>query len=112
MRALLSPSRACGGTTGQARRGPAHPKRRGGAMQARTLRLSPLALAVAALLCLTGQARPAGATSQTAIVRFDAFGADAGGEPRVKVYQSAGNEVASFLAFNPAFTGGVRVAVG
>src|SRR5262245_46886996 len=45
-------------------------------------------------------------------LRFDAFGWDAGGPPRVAVYLSGSAQIANFLAFDPAFTGGVRVAVG
>ena len=40
-----------------------------------------------------------------------AVGADAGAEPRVRVYDQAGAMRFDFLAFDPAFTGGVRVAV-
>jgi hypothetical protein len=40
-----------------------------------------------------------------------AIGTDAGGGPLVKVFE-ASTQVASFLAFDPAFRGGVRVAVG
>ena len=39
-------------------------------------------------------------------------GADAFEEPRIKVYDGHGTELSSFLAFDPAFTLGVRVAVG
>ena len=39
-------------------------------------------------------------------------GADAGGEPRVSVYDRTGKLLSSFLAFEPGFTGGVRVAAG
>jgi len=39
-------------------------------------------------------------------------GADAGGEPRVKVFDLAGLQLASFLAFDSGLTGGVRVAAG
>jgi len=40
-------------------------------------------------------------------------GADAGGGPHVKVFSSGGNnELNSFFAFDPSFTGGVRVAAG
>jgi hypothetical protein len=59
-----------------------------------------------------GPARPAWAVGAGPFVFFDAFGADAGGEPRVKVYFAASSQVADFLAFAPGFTGGVRVAVG
>jgi hypothetical protein len=69
-------------------------------------------MAVAVLLAVVAFAVPAAATSQFTNVRIDAFGADAGGEPRVKAYVSGFQEIASFLAFDPAFRGGVRVAVG
>jgi hypothetical protein len=40
-------------------------------------------------------------------------GADAGGSPHVKVFSGqTGAELASFLAFTPSFSGGVRVAAG
>jgi hypothetical protein len=39
-------------------------------------------------------------------------GAGPGGEPRVKVYDAMGKQLASFLAFDPAYHGGVRVAAG
>jgi hypothetical protein len=40
-------------------------------------------------------------------------GADAGGGPHVKVFSGAtGAELRSFYAYDPAFTGGVRVAIG
>ena len=39
-------------------------------------------------------------------------GADAGGEPRVSIYDQTGKLLSSFLAFEPTFAGGVRVAVG
>jgi hypothetical protein len=43
---------------------------------------------------------------------YYAVGADAGAAPQVKVYNAATNtQVASFYAFAPSFTGGVRVAV-
>ena len=42
-----------------------------------------------------------------------ATGADAGGGPRVNVYDATTGELMrSFYAFDPSFTGGVRVAVG
>jgi membrane-associated phospholipid phosphatase len=42
-----------------------------------------------------------------------ALGADAGGGPAVRVLDAAtGAEVRSFLAYDPSFAGGVRVAVG
>jgi hypothetical protein len=46
-----------------------------------------------------------------AVVRF-AAGKDLGNPPEVRVFDSTGNQVADFFAFNPLFTGGVRVAVG
>ena len=39
-------------------------------------------------------------------------GADAGGGPRVTVYNPDGSTQTSFFAFDPSFLGGVRVAVG
>jgi len=39
-------------------------------------------------------------------------GADAGGGPHVRSFNSNGTPRASFFAYAPAFTGGVRVAVG
>jgi hypothetical protein len=39
-------------------------------------------------------------------------GADAGQEPTVRVFDKAGNNIASFDAYDPAFLGGVRTAVG
>lgn len=44
---------------------------------------------------------------------FLAAGADAGSEPRVRIFNSdTGAEMANFLAYDPAFRGGVRVASG
>ena len=40
------------------------------------------------------------------------LGADSGGEPRVRVLDGDGREIASFLAFSPSFRGGVRVGTG
>jgi hypothetical protein len=61
-----------------------------------------------ALACVLAPAAPAGATGRF----LDAFGADAGGPPRVKVFIGSQEQIADFLAFDPAFRGGVRVAVG
>jgi hypothetical protein len=48
-----------------------------------------------------------------AVKEFVAFGADAGGGPHVKVADArTGALRASFLAYDPAFRGGVRVALG
>ena len=44
--------------------------------------------------------------------RLFAVGADAGGEPRVRVFNPDGRVRFDFLAFDPVFTGGVRVALG
>jgi hypothetical protein len=41
-----------------------------------------------------------------------AVGADAGGGPQVNVYEADGTLLFAFDAYNPAFTGGVRVATG
>lgn len=41
-----------------------------------------------------------------------AAGSGHGAQPLVNVFDTAGNLLASFLAFDPSFTGGVRVAVG
>jgi hypothetical protein len=83
-----------------------------------------------------GNPLPAGSNSTPAFVRFDGVtghfstfavvtvsgppatplvvaSADAGGGPHVKVFDAvSGALVASFFAFDPHFTGGVRVAVG
>jgi hypothetical protein len=46
-------------------------------------------------------------------ITFIAVGADAGGGPDVRVWDAAtGHPLATFLAYDPAFRGGVRVAVG
>jgi hypothetical protein len=68
----------------------------------------PLLGLAAVLLLVLGQ--PGQAAARGTI--FDAFGLDAGGEPRVKVYQSTLFQTADFLAYGAAFRGGVRVAVG
>ena len=41
-----------------------------------------------------------------------AVGADAGGGPHVKVFDENDQQIFSFFAYDPAFAGGVRVAVG
>jgi hypothetical protein len=41
-----------------------------------------------------------------------ATGAGAGGSPQVRVFDAGGTQIASFLAFDPFFQGGVRTAVG
>ena len=52
-------------------------------------------------------------TAGTSTSPFLAAGAGAGGGPQVNVYNATtGALVASFYAFAPSFTGGVRVAVG
>jgi hypothetical protein len=40
-----------------------------------------------------------------------AVGAAPGAPPEVRVYDNTGSVIGSFLAYEPAFTGGVRVAV-
>lgn len=45
-------------------------------------------------------------------VRTIAAGADAGASPAVQLYNPDGNPRLAFNAFDPSFTGGVRVAVG
>lgn len=45
-------------------------------------------------------------------VQVFAVAAGAGGTPRVRTYDFAGNPKLDFLAFEPSFSGGVRVAVG
>jgi hypothetical protein len=62
-------------------------------------------VAIGALVAGTARAEARG-------LDLDAFGAGAGGEPRVKVYLSTLFRVADFLAFPAGFRGGVRVAVG
>jgi uncharacterized repeat protein (TIGR01451 family) len=52
------------------------------------------------------------ATTQIARVAYFAVGAAPGGPPVVTVFGPSGAVVASFLVFNPRFSGGVRVAVG
>lgn len=52
------------------------------------------------------------ATTQIAHVPYIAVGAATGFRPRVAVISPSGAKLAAFLAFNPNFTGGVRVAVG
>jgi hypothetical protein len=53
------------------------------------------------------------AVSETVTVpAIFATGTDAGGGPNVKVYNADGSVRFDFFAFNPAFSGGVRVAVG
>jgi hypothetical protein len=55
----------------------------------------------------------AGPVPALAVKEFVAFGADAGGGPHVKVADArTGALRASFLAYDPAFRGGVRVALG
>jgi hypothetical protein len=48
----------------------------------------------------------------SSVPKIFATGADAGGGPHVKVFDAAGNVLFSFYAYDPGFTGGVRVAVG
>src|SRR5512145_2517720 len=59
-----------------------------GAMRVSARRVPSIAVALAALLALAGPPRPAAATSQETYVPLDAFGLDAGGEPRVSVFVS------------------------
>jgi hypothetical protein len=73
-----------------------------------TLALVATLVATMALLVAVWP-RPAGAA---AFRQFAAMGADAGGEPRVKVYYLGLHLVADFLAYPAGFRGGVRVAVG
>lgn len=47
-----------------------------------------------------------------AVTNFMAVGADAGGGPHVRVLDANGQERFSFMAYDPSFRGGVRVAVG
>jgi hypothetical protein len=68
-------------------------------------RLLGAALGVALLVAGVGVAEARG-------LILDAFGVDAGGEPRVRVYFSTLFRIADFLAFDAGFRGGVRVAVG
>jgi hypothetical protein len=60
----------------------------------------------------TGNSSITGTSNPIAVGFALAVGADAGGSPEVKVYDASGTELASFLAFDPAFPGGVRVAAG
>jgi len=61
----------------------------------------------------TGGAFIAAADRTAAGAAWIAVGADAGGGPRVKVFDIAqGRELDSFFAFDPQFRGGVRVALG
>jgi hypothetical protein len=71
-----------------------------------------MVVGLAVLLTVAAPVCQASATSQFSNFRLDAFGVDAGGAPEVKVYIPGLFQVASFLAFDPAFRGGVRVAVG
>lgn len=70
--------------------------------------------ALSASFSLTNNAPPMPPTPLTppSTVHYIATGADAGGSPQVVVFNAAtGKQVASFFAFAPSFTGGVRVAV-
>jgi FG-GAP repeat len=69
-----------------------------------------LAVLAGILTLAAGVAHPSPADAAGFV--FTAFGAGAGDEPRVKVYALPGVLVADFLAFDQAFRGGVRVAVG
>src|SRR5439155_17392030 len=51
-----------------------------------------------------------GLKATAALPRLFAVGADAGDTPTVKVYNADGSPRFDFLAYDPAFTGGVRVA--
>jgi hypothetical protein len=56
---------------------------------------------------------PSPAPARPAAAPIFAVGADAGGAPEVRVYDArTGALKLDFYAYNPAFTGGVRVAVG
>ena len=58
-------------------------------------------------------ARPLGQTNDPPLVRRTVFGADAGGSPTVRVLDTAtGTILKTFVAFEPGFTGGVRVVAG
>jgi hypothetical protein len=60
-----------------------------------------------------GVSTTAPTTTTATTVHYYATGADAGGGPEVKVYNSAtGDLTYDFFAFDTTFTGGVRVAVG
>jgi hypothetical protein len=67
----------------------------------------PLPWTIPALAYNTSEFSPGIASTS-----FIATGADAGGKPEVKVIDGTGNQIADFLAFDPRFPGGVRVAVG
>ena len=80
----------------------------GGPMIACTSRSARRLAVLLALAAVVLSRAPVEATG----LLFDAFGADAGGPPRVKVFVSTAQQIADFLAFEPTFRGGVRVAVG
>lgn len=61
---------------------------------------------------VTGGMLDFGALMESGSRTYYATGADAGGGPHVKVYSGRGRLVAQFFAYDPAFTGGVRVATG
>ncbi len=50
--------------------------------------------------------------AESSIMHVFAVGADAGAPPLVKVLDAQGHVKFSFMAYDPAFTGGVRVATG
>lgn len=59
---------------------------------------------------LTAIYAPGSPLSQTDVAEF-AVGADFGGGPVVRVFDRNGSELYSLFAFDPSFTGGVRVAM-